>query len=146
MITDRCIQNLSFYGEPGLSKTIGQPMRLAAQALDRKPQFTAQVAEIHAAQIPHFHVLQVLPDPFPGVEVRGIGRELLHVDLSGCPVGQRGDVPPSWGGKVSGRAAEAGPQSGYEYFHQALGNGLHRRGDGGTSWPCSFSIGVSTAW
>ena len=71
-----------------MSKTGSQHMRLAAQALDCKPQFTAQVGEIHAAQIPHFHVLQVLPDAFPRVEVRGIGRELLQVNLPGCPFGR----------------------------------------------------------
>jgi hypothetical protein len=63
-------------------------MRLATQALDRKPPFTAQVREIYAAQMPHVHVLQVLPDPFPRVEVRGLGREQLQVHLPGCPFGQ----------------------------------------------------------
>jgi hypothetical protein len=69
-------------------------MRLATQALDRKPQFTARVREIPAAQIPHFTVLQVLPDPFPRVEVRGLGRERLQVHLPGCPFGPtRAPVP-----------------------------------------------------
>jgi hypothetical protein len=61
-----------------LSKKGGQHVRLATQALNRKPQFTAQVREIQAAQIPHLHVLQVLPDPFPKVQVRRVGRELLY--------------------------------------------------------------------
>jgi hypothetical protein len=75
-------------------------MRLATQALDRKPKFPPQVRKVQAAQIPHVHVLQVVPDAFPRVEVRGIGRELLQVNLPGSPFGQkRAHVP-----LVNGRA------------------------------------------
>jgi hypothetical protein len=71
------MQNLSFEGEPGLSKAGGQHMRLATQALDRTTQFTPKVNEVQTAQIPHFHVLQLVPNPFPGVQVRRVGGELL---------------------------------------------------------------------
>jgi hypothetical protein len=80
-----------------LSKKGGQHLRLATQALDRKAQFTPQVWEVQAAQIPHFNVLQVLPDPFPRVEVRGIGRELRQVNLPGSPFGQKRAHVPDYG-------------------------------------------------
>jgi hypothetical protein len=44
--------------------------------------------------MPHVHVLQGLPDPFPRVEVRGLGRERLQVHRPGCPFGHnRAHVP-----------------------------------------------------
>ncbi len=56
-------------------------MRLATQALNGKTEFTPQVREVQAAQIPHFHILPVVPDPFTGVQVRRIGRKLLQMNL-----------------------------------------------------------------
>jgi hypothetical protein len=64
-------------------------MWLPTQALHRTPQFTPQVREVQAAQISHVHVLQVVPDPFPGVQVRDVrergARYNLLSPVSGGP-------------------------------------------------------------
>jgi hypothetical protein len=43
-------------------------MVLVAQALERQPQFEPEFREIVAADISQFAVLEIVPDPFVGIE------------------------------------------------------------------------------
>ena len=45
-LTERCMQNLCFDGEPGLSKTRSNQAWLATQALDGETKFTPKVLEV----------------------------------------------------------------------------------------------------
>jgi hypothetical protein len=54
---------------------------LATQPRNGEIELTPQMHQILATQIPHLYLLEVLPDPFPGVQVRRIRGELLHMDL-----------------------------------------------------------------
>jgi hypothetical protein len=78
------MQNLSFYGQLGLSKARGHQAWLATQALHTEIECTPKMHQVPAPQMTPFPPLQVLPDPFPGVQVRRVGRELRHLQLP-CP-------------------------------------------------------------
>jgi hypothetical protein len=50
--------------------------------------------QVSAAQLAHFHVLQVVPNPFTGIQVRGRGRPWLSMKILGSSLRQeRAHVP-----------------------------------------------------
>ena len=63
-------------------------MTLVAQALDRQPQFEAEFGEIVAADITQLAVLEIVPDPFVGIEFGRVAGELLEVQPRRRPLGQ----------------------------------------------------------
>lgn len=60
-----------------------------AQALDRQPQFEPEFREIVAADITQFAVLEIVPDPFVGIEVGRVAGELLEVQPRRRPLSQK---------------------------------------------------------
>src|SRR5437868_1116669 len=58
-------------------------MWFAAQSLNSQTEFTAKMSHILTTHISQFHVLQLLPDAFIGVEIRRIGRQLFKLNVSG---------------------------------------------------------------
>src|SRR5882724_678643 len=83
------MQNLIFERQSCPSKTGSNQMRLATYAANRETELTPKVGEVPAAQITHFHVLQLVPNSLIGIQVRCIGRKLLHMNLLRCTGGQK---------------------------------------------------------
>ena len=88
-MTERCMQNLMFEGQPCPSQTCSNHVGLATHAANRKTELTPKVCKVPAAQMTHVHVLQLVPNPLIGIQVRCVGRELLHRNLLRCAGGQQ---------------------------------------------------------
>ena len=54
--------------------------RLLPHATEGQMQLQVQLLQIQARQVPHLDLLQVPPQPFHRVQVRGVRRQRLHVD------------------------------------------------------------------
>src|SRR5215471_21867523 len=75
------MQNLIFEGEPCLSNTRGNQAWLTTHATNRQTELTPKVCKVSATQMTPLHVLQLVPNSLTGIEVRRVGRELLHMKL-----------------------------------------------------------------
>ena len=58
------------------------------EACSREAEMASKVSEILAADVPQFDALEVVPDPFIGIEVRGVPRELFQADAVGAALRQ----------------------------------------------------------
>jgi len=61
---------------------------LVAEALDRQPQFEAEFCEIVTADIAQLEALEIVPDPFVGIEFGRVAGELLEVQPRRRPLRQ----------------------------------------------------------
>src|SRR5581483_2903853 len=61
---------------------------LSSRSPDRQGQLVTEMVKIKTAQVAEFDMFEVLPDPFIRIEVRGIGREALQMNLPRPAIGQ----------------------------------------------------------
>ena len=69
-------------------KTPLDDTRFATHSLDRGTEFGPQMRQTAAAHIAQFDPLEVGPEAFPRIQLRGIGREALQVEARGCSIDQ----------------------------------------------------------
>jgi hypothetical protein len=65
-------------------------IRFMAQTRGGFPQFVPEFIQRIAAQVFHFNILQVVPDAFVRVEVRGITGQLFQVNATGRTLSEKG--------------------------------------------------------
>jgi hypothetical protein len=71
---------------PTLSEATLENVPLVAQPLFGTPQREVELREVSAADVAQLTTLQGVPDPFAGIEVRSVARELLQMNpLRGSP-------------------------------------------------------------
>lgn len=63
-----------------LGDAAAEHVSLVAQPLDGQPQFEPQLGKIGAAEVAEFDVLEIVPDPLVGIEVRGVAGQLLQLE------------------------------------------------------------------
>ena len=73
---------------PALHDAAQEDMTLVAQPLFGTPQCGVELSKRAAADVAQLATLQVVPDPFDWVEIRGIARQLLEMEPLGGPTGQ----------------------------------------------------------
>ena len=59
-----------------------------AHASNGQAQFVAEIGKRVTADIAQLHVLELPPEPFVGVELRGVGRQGLRVQVLGPTLSQ----------------------------------------------------------
>jgi hypothetical protein len=92
----------------------------SADPLDGIAQFTPEMGEIEAAQIPQLDPFELLPETFARVQLRSIGWQAFQMQSLCCTVGQelfdhmaamnRGTIPND--DQTAGNLAEEGLQKG----------------------------------
>ena len=82
---------------------------LLPHATEGQMEFHVQLLQVQASQLPQLDLLQVLPQPFHRVEVRGVGRQRLQMDP---PAGLRHELlrpRPAGGSAIRPRSPAADP-------------------------------------
>src|SRR3954462_14408615 len=85
--TDRCAESVKFlHYQPGLCEEGADEVRFLSQSPDSEVEFLVQLVQISAHQVPHLDILQVVPAALvPGVQIRGITRQGLHLHQAARP-------------------------------------------------------------
>jgi hypothetical protein len=83
-------------------KTPSDDSRLATHSLDRGTEFGPHMRQAEAAHVAGLDPLEVGPEVFAWIQLRGLGREALQVEARGCPMGQKrsADVAAVHGGTI----------------------------------------------
>ena len=71
-----------------LSDTAAEHVGLVAEPFDGEAQFDAELGQVSAAEVAAFDVLEIVPDAFVRVEVRGVVGQGLQLQPSCRPLGE----------------------------------------------------------
>ncbi len=75
-------------GIAALRDTAAEHVGLVAEPFDGEAQFAAELAQVSAAPVAEFDVLEIVPDTFVRVEVGRVAGQLLQLEPCRRPLGQ----------------------------------------------------------